>query len=524
MITPAIIDETVGDINLDYNVLSKKVSYPLAGGRAITARLSAPRGYLTGNAWGALNIRNNSINLLTGFDRLTLGVNESAGTIRKYPVIDATVFRKDATYDSGSDSYDNPIERKWLNGPASRTVNGSVSYGGTAYANYTYTVTRTNPDGSKYDETRTGTTRADFDSGTDTRIITTKIYNGKPTIPAKTFENKIENNTVNYLQKNLWWTSEPYKFDVVRWMCHEDVDGTLYGWTAVPGRYQRTFTQQNSAIIKWTASSTMKNDYRRSREAARNRDYRKSEYDKAVFASDIGFKNVDYPIKSGYYFNPTGTYTFDVETVTYKTRLAETKDHKDLVNAVINSFRYETDLMYINSSQVPVNIQNEPLPRSGNNYGRRPAALTAQDPTGVDGVKMLYVDSVYDMDYEELEHSERSGEYTHEFLLEILEGYEESGTLDSRENYKYREYIKDGQKIYKIIEKTTVTIKINPDNKKVYTYVNMPDGKYTVKAWIDDIALSNTTNEYKKLGTIKGISTFDVIEVNVKGSMFEDTN
>jgi hypothetical protein len=52
----------------------------------------------------------------------------------------------------------------------------------------------------------------------------------------------------------------------------------------------------------------------------------------------------------------------------------------------------------------------------------------------------------------------------------------------------------------------------------------MPDGKYIVKAWIADIPLSDTSNEYKKLGSLKGISTLDMIEVSVKGSMFEDTN
>lgn len=525
VITPALKINTFGDIELDYNVLSRKVNFPLAGGKAITAKLSAPRGRLTGYAWGALNIYNDSINLLRGFENQAIKVNEPAGTIIKYPEINSTIHRKDATYDTNNNSYDNPMERKWLDGPASKTALGKITYGGRAYADYIYTVTRTNEDGSRYTETKTAITSADFSPGTDTKTITTKIYNGKPTIPAKTFENKIENNTANHLQKNLWWTSEPYKLDVVRWMCYQDTDDSLYGWTAVPGRYKRTFTQQNSAVIKWNVLNTMNNDYKRSREAARNMDYRKSEYDKAVFASDIAFKNIDYPIKSGYYFNPTGTYTFTVETVTYKTENTETKDHKELVEAVINSFRYESDLMYINSNNQPVNLQNELLSKSGNSYVRRSAALTAKDPTGVDGVKMLYVDKTnYTRDFEELKHSEKSGEYTHEFLKAILEGHEESGTLGSKENYKYREYIKDGQNIYKVTEKTTVTIKINPDNRKVYTYINMPDGKYTVAAWIGDIALSEANSEFKKLGTLKGIYNFDTIEVTVKGTLYDDQN
>jgi hypothetical protein len=269
VITSAVSINTVGNFNLDYNVLSKEVRFPLANGRSITARLSAPRGSLSGYAWGALNIYNKSTDLYKGFENKALNVNESAGTITKYPIINATIHRKDATYDSSTNSYDNPTESKWLDGPASKTASGKISFGGTAYANYKYTVTKTKEDGSKTTETRTGTTSAAFNSGTDTKTITTKIYNGKPTIPAKTFENKIDYNTSNSLQKSLFWTSEPYKLDVVRWMCYEREDASLYGWTAVPGRYKRIFTQQNSGTIKWATISTMKNDYSRSREDVR---------------------------------------------------------------------------------------------------------------------------------------------------------------------------------------------------------------------------------------------------------------
>ncbi|OPZ88381.1 MAG: hypothetical protein BWY74_03163 [Firmicutes bacterium ADurb.Bin419] len=524
-ITSALSINAVGDFNLDYNVLSKKVSFSLAGGKDIIARLSAPRGNLSGYAWGALNIYNKSTDLFRGLNDRVLFVNEPAGTIIKNPIINTTIHRKDATFDSSTNRYDNPLESKWLDGPTSKTVSGKVSFGGTAYADYKYTVTKTNEDGTTYPETETRTTSAAFNSGTDTRTITTKIYNGTPTIPAKTFENKIDYNSANYLQKSLFWTSEPYKFDVVRWMCYQDVDDSLYGWTAVPGRYKRTFTQQNSGILKWTPSSTMKDDYKRSREAARSMDYRKSEYDKAVFASDMKFKNVDYPIKAGYYFNPTGTYTFTVETVTYKTTKDETKDHKDLVQAAIDSFRYESDLMYINSKKEPVNLQNEPIYKNGKNYERCLAALTAKDPTGVDGVEMLKVEKTgYSKEWEEIKHSEKSGEFTHEYLKEILEGYEESGTVASKDKYKYREYIKDGQNLYKITEKTTVTIKINPDNRNMYTYINMPDGKYRIAAWIGDIKLSDTSNAYKTLGAIKGIYNFDVIEVEVNGTLYDDQN
>jgi len=68
--------------------------------------------------------------------------------------------------------------------------------------------------------------------------------------------------------------------------------------------------------------------------------------------------NYDYPIKSGYYFNPAGKYTFEVTTVNYKTGQGKTKEHEELVNALINSFRYESNLIYINGSNQAVNIAN----------------------------------------------------------------------------------------------------------------------------------------------------------------------
>jgi hypothetical protein len=52
----------------------------------------------------------------------------------------------------------------------------------------------------------------------------------------------------------------------------------------------------------------------------------------------------------------------------------------------------------------------------------------------------------------------------------------------------------------------------------------MPDGKYTVAAWIGDIPLSNSDNAYKNLGTLKAIYNFDVIEVTVNGTFYDDQN
>jgi hypothetical protein len=91
VITPALKIEESGDFILDYNVLSRKVRFPLAGGKNITARLSAPEGKLIDDAWGALNIYNISVSLFRDFEDKKLTVNEPAGTIIKNPIIDATL-------------------------------------------------------------------------------------------------------------------------------------------------------------------------------------------------------------------------------------------------------------------------------------------------------------------------------------------------------------------------------------------------------------------------------------------------
>ncbi len=248
-----------------------------------------------------------------------------------------------------------------------------------------------------------------------------------------------------------------------------------------------------------------------------------------VFATDKQLQQEKYPIKSGYYFNPAGVYTFTLETVTFKKELPKnkTKDHEDLLTAITNSFRYETDLMYINNKKSPVNLLNEALVKEGNAYKRKPAALSVENNKGVNGDVMLTVDvSDYTLKDEEIKYSQDREEDkdTHEFWKNILEGYSQSSTLGSFNNFKYREYVGLNQYMYKITEKTTVSIKINPENLPVYTNAGMADGKYYVRAWLADVELSKSTNAYKSLGKVVGIKPLDQIEITVKGSMFDDLN
>ena len=102
-----------------------------------------------------------------------------------------------------------------------------------------------------------------------------------------------------------------------------------------------------------------------------------------------------------------------------------------------------------------------------------------------------------------------------------MEGYAESNTLGSRDNYKYREYVKPGQKMYKITETTEVDIIINKDNINTFTHAHMPDGEYYIKVWMDNVDLGSSSHAYSSLGTLSGVM-LDEMYIMVKGSMYDD--
>ncbi|RRJ63439.1 hypothetical protein EHV15_11270 [Paenibacillus oralis] len=513
---------------LPYDVLSTKVKFPLRDGNPITAILTLPEGKWVSNATGQLNVNNNAPDLFRDFKvEGNPRVNEAREVIERYPVVNAIIKREDFG--------DDPLNRKWKN-PENPKVpirkSGTVSYGGSVKRDYEYQKLVCSKGGGCSWVTVRETAHADFNSGENRKIYDVYVYNGTKELGKHTYENKIENNTPDSKTKKLFWENEPYTYDVIRWMKHIDENGQPYNWTAVPGQYERTFTQQASADIAWKSESPMAEQYQKARQAAKDKTNKKSLYDKAVFATDRQLQKYAYPVKSGYYFNPAGSYTFTVKTVMYKQSPDDTKDHKDMVDTLIDSFRYETNLIYINSKKKAVNIANEPLAAKGGGFKAAAGQLTAGQPKGVDGKTLLNVldreddESRYKKDVEEIFYSQDQDESkTHEYWKRVLEGYSESSTQGSKENYQYREYVADKQKkMYKITETTTVTIEINPDNIPVYTHANMQNGKYYVKAWINDAPLSRGGHTYKKLGTLQGIDVLDNIEVTVVGSMFDDLN
>ncbi|HOM03211.1 MAG TPA: hypothetical protein PLH43_10330 [Acetivibrio sp.] len=352
-------------------------------------------------------------------------------------------------------------------------------------------------------------------SGSAPIEINTYVYNGKKDLSKKVFENKISNNYDADFKARILWTNTPIKFNVIRYMWNLNERGEPITWQSVPGKYERGVVQQCSADIDWNVTSSMKQDYEKAKNAAREGKQDKTFYDKAVFATDKNLqRNYEYPIKSGYYFNPTGTYTFEVTTVTYKNSKGETEEHKKLVNELINSFRYESNLIYINSNNQPVNIANGPYTDLG--------VLTVKDNELITEYRQYEKKEYRIPYYSDKPYDDENENKTHDFWKMSMEGYSLSGSLDSYNKYKYREYVAGGE-VYEITETTKVTIVVNKDNKMFYTHPKMPDGEYYVRVKLSPINLSKITNvEYKSINDSLKEVILDGIKVTVKGSIYDD--
>lgn len=550
-----------------YHVLSMKKNFPLNNGNPIVAKLSLPdlsQAEWTGNATGAVTVKRNGVldknnkgvksDLLQNFSVTGHEVDESNEEITKYPIINTTIYR--------TDFGDDPVKKNWLlpwsDYSKPKSLIAEMGYGGSVSRPYKFKYCdyrKVERDGKEVDEcverTGYGTATANFIPGTDQEQFDMYIYHGKQEIKKPNFENKIDHNYNTSKNIKLLWENEPYEYDVIRWMSHQNLDGKDERWEAVDGKYKRHFTQQASADIQWTLDSTMEQEYKKARDAARKGENIKASYDKAVFATDHELRRHAYPIKSGYYFNPAGRYTFTVETVTYKETQKDTQDHKDLVQALIDSFRYESDLMYITNdkNRYAVNIKGEKLDPDERNRGgfvKKTGTLTAINNKGVNGLELLtvlnrdeepkrFTKNVEKINHEQVDrikniadpknpNTETNG--THQYWKMTMEGYKQSGTEDSYNNYNYREFVK-GKEMYKITEKSEITFIINQNNLDVYTHANMPNGEYTIKVWMEDIDLGDKKQHaYSKIEKplLKGIESLDQITVNVTGSMYDDLN
>ena len=235
-----------------------------------------------------------------------------------------------------------------------------------------------------------------------------------------------------------------------------------------------------------------------------------------MFASDLGYKSVDYPIRSGYYFNPTGEYELIVTTTLYKDTYEPNDmpepEHKAFVEALESAFRYESNMVYINTSKEAVTIDGEPVKKTGTSY----AAQTAVARKGQSPDSLCPIDFIesFEKILLELKHfyHETDGK-TDARLKRFLEGYEESDTARSSRDYKYNELVKKGQTIYEITEKTTVTIKVNPDNKKVYTHAQMKNGDYKIRVYIDNVLIDDIMDSMTN-GHLGGMTWYQICGQN----------
>ncbi len=471
-------------LSLDYNVLSKTVSHNLNGGQSIVADLgNPPIGNWCSNATGSLGIYpNDPSNMFINY-KVTENpyVNESSSYITRRPVINYTLNR--------SSFGDNPMYRQYAQNSVI-SKQSSLAYSGSVSRGYVYTVYCGGEDCSGHD--KYGTDTASFQRSSDILNMKAYTYNGMAVLPnAKQYDTHSNGTGTN---NSLAWKGTSYDLDVVRYMCHVDDYNNPISWEAVPGQYKRTFAGQSEGSVIWTASYPMSAAYYNDRKKASDR---QSGADNALFASDKSLQNLAYPIKSGYYFNPAGTYTCTVTTTQYKDNEGATPEHQELVNKIKASFRYNNDMTYANNDRNTFKFTN----------------VSQANPMGI-----LKITSNTNKTAEKLVAESTMNGNTNPLICEVLEGYYESGTADSYNTYKYREYVStvdatgNSQSLYKVTETTTITFTIQAPSK-TYTFVNMKNGDYNIN--VTCLGFSSTG-----LNIIP--ANLDGIKVTVAGSRYDD--
>jgi hypothetical protein len=493
-------------------VLTKELSFTVRS----SATLTKPRGSWAGNASGSLDIVNGSAEIYRDFQvHNNPPVNESPPSIHRNPRITATLERADF----GDDPQGGAFAPNSLPGGVAVSRTGLVTGSGSVEAAYTWTVRYRDPGPppSSYTETFYGDTSADFTPISDERAYAFDVYNGLEKLPfMKAIEingtavkqplKELDGGKNKEYQFELAWEGTHYPFAVARWMCHRHADDSEYGWEALEGQYERTFIGQSSGTVTWQTVHTMAEIYGPDRQAAQKRLTGKGNYKYAVFATDKQFNEgsakLDWPVKSGYYFNPAGVYKCTVRTEQYKDTDEPTEEHRALVEKVRAAFSYQSGLEYVNSRQEHSVI----------------GAVTEEQPHNL----LTIEESPLDITATLLETTpEQEGEIDGLFK-EVLEGYRESGTQGSYDLYKYRE--RTEQVIYLVEEITEIVFTVAvPDGSKMYTHVNMKNGDYALAAKVAEIQFEFDDFDANPLMKMDAF-TLDGIKVSVRGSMYDDRN
>jgi hypothetical protein len=543
-----------GDFTLFYDELEKTVEFDISS----TAHLSLPSdGVWTSRSTGNFTISNLSPQIFTDFrvlykgawhtgNNIDLSIDEPGGSVTVNATVRATLKR-----DFVTNGVDNPLNGVFGANDVDRFATGMVSAGGSVSASWQRTVWY---EWSEWDDTLKehvyysgysivpGSSSGVFNPVNAKKDIIIKVYNGRQTVPPPTFSNKIDNNSL--FSKKLWWTSKPIIIDVVRIMKYDTIPPKPNA--VVDGQYTRTFIEQNTADFTWAINAGLPALYSVDRERASQRNYnRNRDAERAVFASDLSLRTTPYPIRSGYFFNPTGQYSFEVTTEVYKNWAPSngepTPEHAAFVKALTESFRYASNMVYLTPSRMAVTIDGSPANRVGTAYPAQEAGIATgvtdyiefgsygeTNPDENPFFRIFARNDDFDQDIEELTHGYPPAS-TDPRLKRVMEGYTESGTANDK---NYIEYAHEDEEIYKITETTKVTISINPNNTRVFTHVQMRNGFYNTKVYAESINLADV--EYvdndgatynltgNNLNTTLPRMTFDSITIRVVGSMYDD--
>jgi len=472
-------------------VLTQEVDFDLIS----SASLTLPRGSWNGNATGSLSISDES----AIYNNFTVSnnpyVDEASTAITRQPNITAMLDRADL----GDDPKNGRYAQNYIPLYGTAEVTGS----GTVVRPYKYTTRRVDPDGTVHRSTHTNDASADFSEIDDIRTYTFGVYNGMRTLPfRKGFRNNVSKTTIQNkaLTYNLAWEGTPIPFDVVRWMCHRSATNAEYGWEPIDGRYERTFIGQSTGSIAWETVLSQAAGYRVDRESARAGRTGQGNYVNAVFATDKSLQSIEYPIKSGYYFNPLGVYTCTIKTAQYKDTDSPTDEHEELVEKVKDAFRYSSDLQYLTVSKEVTRL-------IGVSQDNTRAVLTVSD----DGTSLIAT---------RLETTVARTGNIDALFAEVMEGYTESLSNGSWLDNKYRE--RTDKDVYLVEEETVITFTLTPPSgTNMYTNVNMPNGDYTIRVWAEQFEFVGPSVKKASL-SMQNSGFFDGLKTTVRGSMYDD--
>ena len=536
--THTMVSMVGGYSDLPYWAYSRDIEFSTP---PATAYFSKPsNSWWEGVATGRLYVDNSSPDIYREWACTVDGINTSAnpavypglsggpGYISKNAHIRATLHREEFNYG------DDPLNHLY-SGLDELQATGLINTDGPVQQTYGYIWYCGGCSGPEGDycpgHVRYVTLYEDFRDIGDTRVYRADVYNGMKELPYKRDFKRHFRKTSTELKFDLAWEGTHYPLGgwrdssgrrhpvkVARWMSHIYANGTEDWRYQAPGQFERTFIGQSSGAITWKINKSMKEFYHDDRERARGRATGKGNYINAVFSTDKLLQTNDWPIKSGYYFNPGGTYQCIVYTEQYKDTANATKEHEELVKKVREAFYYDSSLIYVNKDQ-----------RSG-----ALGQITEKDDKTrgllkIDASPLNLTTTLLESTTNWQGAGDIPDTVINPLFKEVLEGYAESKTDDSYEHFMYRE--QTDKRIWLVKEETVITFTLAvPVNQKMYTHVNMKNGDYAIMAKVGKIEFD--FKEYLNLedpndyiyDTVLTMEAFnlDGIKVTVSGSMYDD--